>query len=103
MSFGKFSFRHFGILLSGVSILVLMDVVREDPYLYKDVANIGRFNPCSNGCRSGSLRKVFNYATNFTVSILVLMDVVREAVRRSISALSLVGFNPCSNGCRSGR
>ena len=39
----------------GVSILVLMDVVREglpDKILASQSSR--RFNPCSNGCRSGS-------------------------------------------------
>ena len=42
------------VVLVDVSILVLMDVVREEfkffIFIFKGVG----FNPCSNGCRSGS-------------------------------------------------
>ena len=37
-----------------VSILVLMDVVREADGEAHERNIVTRFNPCSNGCRSGS-------------------------------------------------
>ena len=37
-----------------VSILVLMDVVREDGHGVVGPERAVGFNPCSNGCRSGS-------------------------------------------------
>ena len=84
MSFGKVGvlsiFLQHG---SHVSILVLMDVVRE---AVKSVLNAKLktgFNPCSNGCRSGSQRSYQDVGRMDGVSILVLMDVVRE-VRHGI-------------------
>ena len=61
-----------------VSILVLMDVVREVNTLGFSILDYPGFNPCSNGCRSGSNVRVINPVILRHVSILVLMDVVRE-------------------------
>ena len=80
-----------------------MDVVREGTARNAPRRAYICFNPCSNGCRSGSAEDTPAQPDRFVVSILVLMDVVREAqgCRLCISLRS--GFNPCSNGCRSGR
>ena len=61
-----------------VSILVLMDVVREGVFLCLSHNNTFSFNPCSNGCRSGRDRPIEFWHLRLWVSILVLMDVVRE-------------------------
>ena len=61
-----------------VSILVLMDVVREGADEILETAISTCFNPCSNGCRSGSGAIASLDASLRKVSILVLMDVVRE-------------------------
>ena len=55
-----------------------MDVVREEDLKNTLRGLLIRFNPCSNGCRSGSCVCDFNGQHLQTVSILVLMDVVRE-------------------------
>ena len=63
-----------------------------------------RFNPCSNGCRSGSsAAPPPPEPGGAVVSILVLMDVVREASGADRVSVVPWGFNPCSNECRSGR
>ena len=80
-----------------------MDVVREDPELPPVLADRTRFNPCSNGCRSGSQRSYQDAGRMDGVSILVLMDVVREGQRNKNTGRGPYRFNPCSNGCRSGR
>ena len=55
MSFGKFFHLVTVDLSTFVSILVLMDVVREGGVTtYADTQQVS-FNPCSNGCRSGRL------------------------------------------------
>ena len=62
-----------------VSILVLMDVVREARNFSRNTHGDFCFNPCSNGCRSGSPVRSICATGGRVVSILVLMDVVREA------------------------
>ena len=44
-------------LTETVSILVLMDVVREVKFHQSAKTRPTSFNPCSNGCRSGSTPK----------------------------------------------
>ena len=68
-------------VLNRVSILVLMDVVREVFPDGRMEEKLWCFNPCSNGCRSGSRSAAPVKTYDSSVSILVLMDVVREAVQ----------------------
>ena len=57
-----------------------MDVVREALSGRPRLRCNRRFNPCSNGCRSGSGVLEIRAEAPTAVSILVLMDVVREDV-----------------------
>ena len=67
-----------------VSILVLMDVVREAPVVMAISKVCIGFNPCSNGCRSGRNTLPATIVVFTGVSILVLMDVVREGVQSGL-------------------
>ena len=78
MSFGKAELERDLQEANVVSILVLMDVVREALPGDDRIEQSSRFNPCSNGCRSGSRHAEPKQAEKILVSILVLMDVVRE-------------------------
>ena len=86
----------------GVSILILMDVVREVQRNGPGNCRWWGFNPCSNGCRSGRQDGRLHGKYPQTVSILVLMDVVREVGVIDPPETPTRRFNPCSNGCRSG-
>ena len=78
MSFGKDKGAAKRAERHEVSILVLMDVVREDLTPEGVHHVLPCFNPCSNGCRSGRPPCAGRRFISVSVSILVLMDVVRE-------------------------
>ena len=69
-----------------------MDVVREGRVIEFLILSNECFNPCSNGCRSGSYRLFGGCLTPMLVSILVLMDVVREDLEKTTDFINKVRF-----------
>ena len=82
----------------GVSILVLMEVLREGGCRGLLSHGTPGFNPCFNGSVERGQRGRLDGAPLHAVSILVLMEVLREGDKPAMKKPPKNSFNPCFNG-----
>ena len=81
-----------------VSILVLMEDVKEHLSRHvRDYTGIC-FNPCFNGRCKRTVYYTINIVWNIFVSILVLMEDVKELYLIYSNCIFYICFNPCFNG-----
>ena len=73
-----------------VSILVLMEVLREAPRLPAVFQSKGGFNPCFNGSVERGMPNGPSKRSAMHVSILVLMEVLREVIREARAAAAVL-------------